>query len=114
MAKTYFRPLGLCYGSDAEQLIASHRAGRLGGRATIGFTLVERITRDGKSINREIIPYTDALQAIEAPRSEFAYLLAKALLKGKPLETCRPRLRELWKADAVGTEGLFKKLIQVI
>ena len=72
MTETYYRPLGLCYGSDAEQLIASHRAGRVGGSAAIGFTLVERITRDGKSINREIIPYTDALQAVEAPRSDFA------------------------------------------
>ena len=72
MTKTYYRPLGLCYGSDAGQLIASHRAGRLGGSSTIGFTLVERVKRDGKSIGREIIPYTDALQAIEAPRGEFA------------------------------------------
>jgi hypothetical protein len=72
MTKTYFRPLGLCYGSDAEQLIASRRAGRLGGSRVIGFTLVERIKRDGKSVSREIIPYTEALQAIEVPRSEFA------------------------------------------
>lgn len=72
MTRTYCRPLGLCYGSDAGQLIASHRAGRLGGSSTIGFTLVEYITRDGKSVNREIVPYTDALQAIEAPRGEFA------------------------------------------
>ena len=74
MTRTYFRPLGLCYGSDAEQLIASRRAGRLGGSGVIGFTLVERIKRDGKSIDREIIPYTDALQAIEAPRGGFAGL----------------------------------------
>ena len=72
MTRTYYRPLGLCYGSDAKQLIASHRAGRLGGSSTIGFTLVEYITRDGKSVNREIVPYTVALQAIEAPRGEFA------------------------------------------
>ena len=72
MSETYFRPLGLCYGSDAEQLITQHRAGRLGGSATIGFTLVERIRRDGKSVNREIIPYADALEAIEAPRGDFA------------------------------------------
>ena len=72
MSKTYFRPLGLCYGSDAEQLIAQHRAGRLGGSATIGFTLIERIRRDGKSVIREIVPYMDALEAIEAPRSDFA------------------------------------------
>jgi dihydropteroate synthase len=74
MTKTYFRPLGLCYGSDAEQLIASHRAGRLGGSRTIGFTLIERIRRDGKSVSREIVPYTEALQAIEVLRGEFAGL----------------------------------------
>lgn len=74
MTETYFRPLGLCYGSDAEQLIAQRRAGRLGGSSTIGFTLVERITRDSKSVSREIVPYTDAFQAIEAPRGEFAGL----------------------------------------
>ena len=78
MSKTYFRPLGLCYGSDAEQLIASHRAGRLGGSAAIGFTLVERIRRDGKSVNREITPYADALEAIEASRGEFAGLAMDA------------------------------------
>ena len=74
MTETYFRPLGLCYGSDAEQLIAQRRAGRLGGSSAIGFTLVERITRDSKSVSRDIVPYTDAFQAIEAPRGEFAGL----------------------------------------
>jgi len=74
MTRTYFRPLGLCYGSDAEQLIASRRAGRLGGSGVIGFTLVERIKRDGKTISREIVPYTEALQAIEVPRVDFAGL----------------------------------------
>lgn len=72
MTRTYYRPLGLCYGSDAERLIASHRAGRLGGHGAIGFTLVELIRRDGKSIDRDIIPYTSVLQAIEAPRGGFA------------------------------------------
>jgi dihydropteroate synthase len=72
MPKTYFRPLGLCYGSDAVQLIAQRRAGRLGGSATIGFTQVERIARDGKAISREIIRYTDVLQSIEAPRADIA------------------------------------------
>jgi dihydropteroate synthase len=72
MTRTYYRPLGVCYGSDAGQLIASHRAGRLGGSAAIGFTLVERITRDGKSISREITPYADVPEAVEAPRGDFA------------------------------------------
>lgn len=72
MIRTYYRPLGLCYGSDAGQLIASHRAGRLGGSAAIGFTLVERIRRDGNSVSREITPYAEVLEAGEAPRGDFA------------------------------------------
>ncbi len=72
MSRTYYRPLGLCYGSDAGQLIASHRAGRLGGSAAIGFTFVERIRRDGKSVSREITPYADVLDAVEAPRGDLA------------------------------------------
>ena len=78
MTRTYYRPLGLCYGSDAGQLIASHRAGRLGGSAAIGFTLVERIRRDGKSVSREITPYADVLEAIEALRGDFAGLAMDA------------------------------------
>ncbi len=79
MTRTYYRPLGVCYGSDAGQLIASHRAGRLGGSAAIGFTLVERIRRDGKSVSREITPYADVLEAVEAPRGDFAGIAMDAL-----------------------------------
>lgn len=46
----------------------------MGGSRVIGFTLVERIRRDGKSVSREIIPYTEAFQAIEVPRIDFAGL----------------------------------------
>ena len=74
MARTYYRPLGLCYGADAEQLIAQRRAGCLGGNTRLGFTFVERIVRDGASITRKIIPYTDFLPAIEVPRGSFAGL----------------------------------------
>ena len=74
MTRTYYRPLGLCYGSDAEHLIDSRRAGRLGGSGSIGFTLIEQIRREENSIDRDIIPYTNALQAIEAPRGGFAGL----------------------------------------
>lgn len=48
---------------------------------------------------------------VPAPAGEFGYRMAKALLKGKPLETCLPRLRELWNEDPAGAERLFKKLI---
>jgi dihydropteroate synthase len=44
--------------------------GRLEDVLRLGST-VERINAD-KSVSREIIPYTEALQAIEAPRGEFA------------------------------------------
>lgn len=74
MAKTYYRPLGLCYGPDAEQLIAQRRAGLLGGSAGIAFTAVERIVRDGKTITREIVPYADCIDSvrrIETPRGNF-------------------------------------------
>jgi dihydropteroate synthase len=79
MARTYYRPLGLCYGADAEQLIAQRRAGCLGGNAKLGFTFVERIVRDGASITRKIIPYTDFLPATEAPRASFAGLSMDSL-----------------------------------
>jgi hypothetical protein len=54
MTKTYYRPLGLCYGSDAEHLLPALQAS--GGKHDWFYT-VERIARDGKSIS---IPSTDA------------------------------------------------------
>ncbi len=83
MTKTYYRPLGLCYGADAEQLIAQRRAGRLGGSAAIGFTFVERIARSGKNIIREILSFTDVrdddvLKFIEASRGDFGPLAMDA------------------------------------
>ncbi len=79
MAKTYYRPLGLCYGPDAEDLVSRHRAGFLGGSASIAFTAVERIIRDGKNITRDIVQYTDvkgngAIERIEASRGMLASL----------------------------------------
>lgn len=50
----YFRPLGLVFGPDAERLIADGLAGRLGGMAHIGFSLVEDITREGKAVARVV------------------------------------------------------------
>jgi len=72
----YLRPLGLVYGPDAARLIADGKAGALGGMAHIGFTLVEEITRDGKSITRKMRRFeevaTSALaQAIIKPRPDF-------------------------------------------
>ena len=39
MAKTYYRPLGLCYGPDAENLVSQRRAGVLGGSASIALNV---------------------------------------------------------------------------
>jgi dihydropteroate synthase len=77
MTKTYFRATGLCYGTDAEQLIARRTAGRLGGNPSIGFTAVECITRDNGNITRDFLTYAEAamhgsLQSIEADRPEFS------------------------------------------
>lgn len=44
----------------------------------IGFTLVERIRRDGNSVSREITPYADVLEAVEAPRCDFAEIAMDA------------------------------------
>ncbi len=76
MVKTYYRPLGLCYGPDAEYLCARRRAGILGGNAAIAFTAVERIARGAQKISREIVPYadvkdSDAIQHIEISRGNF-------------------------------------------
>jgi len=47
---------------------------------------------------------------VPAPAVEFAYLLAKALLKGKSIAPCLPRLKELWEADPAGAERFFQQL----
>jgi len=48
---------------------------------------------------------------VPAPANEFAYLLARALLKRKPIEVQLPRLRQLWAADPHGAERRFQELI---
>ncbi len=76
MTKTYYRPLGLCYGPDAEQLIAQRRAGLLGGHAAIGFTKLERVVRNGATLTRDVLAYADVwdndvIRRIEAQRAPF-------------------------------------------
>lgn len=83
MTKTYLRPLSLCYGTDAEHLIAQRRAGRLGGSGSIGFTAAERIMRSAQGTQRDILSFSDfvdseALGLIEASRGEFAGLTLDA------------------------------------
>lgn len=46
-----------------------------------------------------------------APAVEFAYVLAKALVKRKPIAAYLPRLRLLWEADPDGSRRWFKKLM---
>lgn len=45
-----------------------------------------------------------------APAGEFAYRLAKNLLKGKPLAAQLPHLRQLWEADRAGVAARFQEL----
>ena len=46
-----------------------------------------------------------------APPAEFAYLLAKALIKKKRLEPYLPRMKTLWEADQIGAGRLFSELM---
>jgi dihydropteroate synthase len=57
--KTYFKPIGLVFGPDARAMISAGAAGALGGTAHIGFTSVERILRDGATIERSFLNYND-------------------------------------------------------
>lgn len=48
---------------------------------------------------------------IPPPATEFAYLLAKTLIKNKPLAPCLPRLRKLWATDPAGADDRFRQLV---
>jgi dihydropteroate synthase len=77
--KTYFRPLSLVFGHDARSLIASGKAGALGGLPHIGFTHVEEIARAEGQVSRSIECYDDVanlagVQNITATRPAFAGL----------------------------------------
>lgn len=72
--KTYFRPLSIVFGRDARDLIASGKAGALGGMPHIGFTHVEVIQR---GVDRMIETYADLSDLTEIgnitrPRPAFA------------------------------------------
>ena len=58
MRKTYVRPAGLVYGSDARQVITEGRGASLGGLSAIAYTLVEEATRDGTDVTRRFAPGT--------------------------------------------------------
>ena len=47
---------------------------------------------------------------VPAPAVEFGYVLAKALIKKKPLERRLSRLRALWESDPPAANAVFKKL----
>jgi dihydropteroate synthase len=71
--KTYFRPLSLVFGRDARDLIASGKAGALGGMPHIGFTHVEVIQR---GVDRLLETYADLsdlaeIENITRPRPAF-------------------------------------------
>jgi dihydropteroate synthase len=60
--KTYFRPLSLVFGRDARELIASGKAGALGGMARVGFTHVEVI---GRGAGRMVEAFADVSDLVE-------------------------------------------------
>lgn len=77
--KTYFKPIGLVFGPSARGVIAAGQAGALGGMAHIGFTHVERILRDGDTIERSHLSYVEildhpAIVAITWPRPALGLL----------------------------------------
>jgi dihydropteroate synthase len=57
MPQIYLRPLSFIFGDDARSLIESGQAGALGGMNYIGFSKVELITRENKTVQREIISF---------------------------------------------------------
>jgi dihydropteroate synthase len=71
--KTYFRPLSFVFGRDARDLIASGKAGALGGLAQIGFTHVEVIERGAGRIVESYADLSDLpdIQNITAARPAF-------------------------------------------
>lgn len=71
--KTYFRPLSLVFGRDARDLIASGKAGALGGLDHIGFTYVEVIERGAGRMVESFADLSDLseIQAITSPRPAF-------------------------------------------
>lgn len=52
MAQIYLRPLGLLFGQDAREMIASGLAFSLGGHPNIGFVAAEEIVRNGQLVIR--------------------------------------------------------------
>ena len=59
MVQNYLRPLGLIFGQDASEMIASGLAFSLGGMPHIGFVAGEEISRDGKVIARRFIGFAE-------------------------------------------------------
>jgi dihydropteroate synthase len=79
VTKIYLRPLGLVFGQDAREMIASGLAFSLGGSPHIGFQSAEAITREGALITRHIISGTELIghpltAAVTVQRPDFAGL----------------------------------------
>jgi dihydropteroate synthase len=64
MQKIYRRPAGLVYGPDARQLIRQGRGASLGGLSTTAYTLVEDITRNGRTVERSFAPGFAPLETV--------------------------------------------------
>ncbi|QPC43952.1 dihydropteroate synthase [Kaustia mangrovi] len=85
MGALYVKPIGLVYGSDANEAFGAGVAGRLGGSHAAGFTNLEVIERDGGKVSTSVRAYADLaasgdntiagwLDRIERPRAPVAGL----------------------------------------
>ena len=77
MTQIYLRPLGLLFGQDAREMIASGLAFSLGGSPNIAFVAAEEITRDGKLVTRRKLEVDELrehalMQNVTRVRPDFA------------------------------------------
>ncbi len=79
MTQIYLRPLGLLFGQDAREMIASGLAFSLGGSPNIAFVAAEEFARDGKLVKRRKLDVSELrghalIQNVTRVRPDFAGL----------------------------------------
>ena len=79
VTQIYLRPLGLIFGQDASEMIASGLAFSLGGMPHIGFVAAEEVIRNGKAISRRLIGLSELrahslIENVTRRRPDFAGL----------------------------------------
>jgi dihydropteroate synthase len=77
VTQIYLRPLGLLFGQDAREMIASGLAFSLGGLPNIGFVAAEEIARDGNLVTRRKLDVSGLrehalIQNVTRERPDFA------------------------------------------